>query len=270
MIIIFGSSGMLGHYMTTYFKNSINIDRQKFNITKQYNNIESFLLSIISCTDNKTNNIIINCAGTIKQRSNSKLNDFIIVNTLFPIYLSIACHKLNIKLIHITTDCVFSGLSGNYTELDNSDVNDIYGSTKYLDENIDATIIRTSIIGEELNNKLSLIEWVKSNENKTINGFTNHLWNGVTCLELCKIIENIINNKLFWKGIKHIFSPTSISKYDLLQYINSIYKLNITITKTESVENINRTLSTIYSDFIKNFNIQNIYDQIIDLYFYKI
>jgi dTDP-4-dehydrorhamnose reductase len=144
---------------------------------------------------------------------------------------------------------VFSGNRGNYTEKDLHDCVDDYGKSKSLGENLNNTNIRTSIIGEELFNKKSLIEWVKSNKNSTINGFSNHFWNGVTCLELAKFIEILINENNFWKGTKHIFSPESVSKYQLVNLINDVYNLDIKINKIEH-NYCNRLLNSQY-DLVK-------------------
>jgi dTDP-4-dehydrorhamnose reductase len=161
-------------------------------------------------------------------------------------------------VIHITTDCVFSGKEGGYDEKSPHDCLDDYGKSKSIGENQDNTNIRTSIIGEELSNKKSLIEWVKSNANKSINGYSNHLWNGVTCLELCIFIDKIISDKLFWKGTKHIHSPNTVSKYELVTMINDIYNLNLSINKVETNENCFRNLS---SKYITNIS-KDIYTQI--------
>ena len=147
-------------------------------------------------------------------------------------------------MIHITTDCVFSGKDGNYNENSIQDEINDYGLSKSLGELCNATIIRTSIIGEEINNKRSLLEWVKSNKNKEINGFNNHYWNGVTCLELSKIIYQIINKQLFWDGVRHIYSPNSVSKYELVSLINTIYNLNIKINKINTNETVDKTITS--------------------------
>ena len=146
------------------------------------------------------------------------------------------------KFIHITTDCVYDGSKGKYSENDIHTTKNIYGITKSLGEPEEATIIRTSIIGEELTNKKSLIEWIKSNKNGEINGYINHYWNGVTCLTLANFIKNIIDNNNFWKGVKHVFSEDIVSKYDLCYYINEIYNLNIKINKYEDALSKNMTL----------------------------
>jgi len=191
-----------------------------------------------------------------------------IVNSIFPIKLGEISTKKKMKYIHITTNCVFSGNKGLYIESDIHDAEELYGISKSLGENIsDACILRTSIIGEELFNKVSLLEWVKSNKNGNIKGYTNFYWNGVTCLTLANIILDIIKNNIYWKGIRHIYSPNIINKYELCQIINKVYKLNINIESYSLKEEKNMTLSSIYIDnpCILN-NIYPIEQQIQELY----
>ena len=266
-IILFGATGMLGKYVLLILKEKyevICILRSDYDIIKDSNLKLENLLNSIDKTD-----VVINCSGLIPQNTNNKnnnLRDYIKINSIFPNTLNEICNKLNCNFIHVTTDCVFSGLKGNYNENDIHDSNTYYGITKSLGENEKATIIRTSIIGEELYNKNSLLEWLINNKNKKINGYTNHFWNGITCLTLAKIIKNIIDNNLYWKGVRHIYSPDSLTKYDLCSYINKIYNLNITIEKFEK-EYKNLTLSSVYD---KVFEIDTIYNQIIEQYEYRV
>ena len=170
------------------------------------------------------------------------------------------------KFIHITTDCVFSGLKGNYTEIDEHDETNNYGVSKSLGElGYNATIIRTSIIGEELKNKYSLLEWVKKHNHTTLNGYTNHYWNGLTCLQLAKVVDKMINDNIWWKGVRHIFSPTSVTKYKLVKMINNTYKLNNIVEPLETENTINKTLNSIY-DNNSNFNIPELNLQIEELH----
>ena len=155
---------------------------------------------------------------------------------------------------------MFSGKIGNYNENSQHDADDIYGITKSLGEDKTMCIIRTSIIGEETNNKNSLIEWLIKQKNGTIDGYENVFWNGVTCLQLAKIIEQIIKNNTYWIGVRHILSPNTVSKYELCEYINEIYQLNINIHKKD-IPYKNMTLSTIYDI---NFNIPDIKTQIME------
>lgn len=238
-IILFGSTGMLGRYvynvLSSYF-DVYCINRCDFDIE---NDELSKIYHILKETD-----IIINCAGIIPQKEKEdNLKKYIKVNTLFPQKLSLYSKVFDYKLIHITTDCVFDGTKGNYDINDTHTSNTIYGITKSLGEPEEATIIRTSIIGEEMYGKKSLIEWIISNKNKTINGYSNHYWNGITCLTLSNIIKEIIDTNNFWIGVKHIFSPDIVSKNDLCCYINEIYGLNINITDYNDKESRNMTLN---------------------------
>ena len=107
-------------------------------------------------------------------------------------------------------------------------------------------VIRTSIIGEEKKNKLSLLEWVKKNKASRIKGFTNHYWNGVTCLELCEVIDYIIKKDLYQQKLQHVFSNT-VSKYELVNLINEIYNLHIDIEEYKTDQKCDRTLTTIHT-----------------------
>lgn len=276
-IYIFGGNGMLGTYIYKYFKKTIkNIETNVIPITRNnfdvidinYNKLEKILIDF----NIKNNDVIINCIGKIPQRSNNnEINQYIKINTLLPVFLSSLSSKYLFNFIHITTDCVYNGSEGKYNELYENNEMNIYGLSKSLGElgdNSKTTIIRTSIIGEEKNNKKSLLEWVKSNKNKKIYGFTNHYWNGVTCLELSKIIYKIINENNYWLGVRHIFSPNIVSKYELCCLINKYYNLNINIIEKINEINIDKTLTTIYNT--DNFNINNIEQQIIDLTKFRI
>lgn len=246
-VFVLGSNGMLGRYVSTYLKeyyNVINVNRDKLDASE----IKETVLRKILITDLKVNSddVIINCVGTIKPRVD-ELGDInaIMVNSVFPLLLSKICEELNVNLIHPTTDCIYSGLKGQYTENDKLDVNDVYGMSKGLGEPKNCTVIRTSIIGEEINQGRSLVEWIKSNKDNTVFGFTNHFWNGITCLQFGKICHQIIESNLFWKGIKHINSNT-LTKKELVELISEIYNLNITVTPKETPVKCDRSLSTIY------------------------
>jgi dTDP-4-dehydrorhamnose reductase len=263
-ILIVGSSGMLGNILKRYlesFYGVASINREVVDLSLcSFSELEEKIV--------KTSpNVVINCCGVIKQRTNIKKIETIQVNSVIPNWLSEICKKKNLNFIHITTDCVFNGSKGYYTELDSHNCSDVYGMSKSLGEPENATIIRTSIIGHEKNNKLSLFEWVLSNKNKTISGFSNHYWNGVTCLQLSKIIKQIIEEKNFWTGVRHIYS-NKVSKYELVSYINDVYKLNIDIRSVDDQKQIDRTLFSIFN--VSNFKIPTIQEQIEEMfYFYQ-
>lgn len=256
---------MLGNYIKSYLSKSyeiIPLTRKDYDISNlSIDSLSQFLLN----KKIQKNDIIINCAGVIPQASKQRTLDtklYFQVNSLFPVILSQLCEKFETKMIHITTDCVFSGKTGNYDENSVHDEINDYGMSKSLGELCKATIIRTSIIGEEINNKRSLLEWVKSNKDKTIKGFTNHHWNGVTCLQLAKIIKKIIDENLYWVGIRHFYSPRNVTKYKLVTIINNIYNLNATLNEYKTDETINKTLTSIYNNNL--FEIPDLLVQIIE------
>jgi dTDP-4-dehydrorhamnose reductase len=257
-IILFGVTGMLGRYLFEILRKKyevICILRDDFDIeNEKWSNLEDILTKKL-----QKNDVVVNCAGIIPQKYNhDNFKAYIRINTLFPHKLNEISKKIGYKFIHITTDCVFNGLKGNYEVNDNHTAKDIYGISKSLGEPEEATIIRTSIIGEELYNKKSLLEWVINNKNKNIFGFKNKYWNGVTCLTLAKIINNIIENETYWKGIKHINSSEILSKYELCNYINEIYSLNIEVTPMEKEY---KNLSLLGDG---TFKIDSIYNQIVE------
>ena len=268
MILIFGSNGMLGSYIFSYLKDNFDIkviNRDSFDVYSLFkeNNIVNELEKILK---NIKPNYIINCIGNIL-KVDDDLNKKYIVNSYFPLILSKICKKYNIILIHPTTDCVYSGDGPVYDENSIPEPIDDYGLSKFLGENIDACVIRTSIIGEEIYNNRSLINWVKNNNNNCINGYTNHYWNGITCLEYAKIVEEIIKNKSHWKGIKIITSNYKnnnfITKYELLKIIIDIYNLNIIVTPFETEKKCDRRLKGCICD-------TDLHDQLIELKIYNL
>jgi len=249
-IFLFGSSGMLGTYVSKYLSGKyevININRN--NIDASTANID-VLKNLLDSLSVERDDVLINCIGTIKPRVD-ELGDLnaILVNSVFPHYLSAVSAQISTNLIHITTDCVFSGSRGSYLENDEHDITDVYGRTKSLGEPSDCTVIRTSIIGEEKGNARSLVEWVKSSSGDSVSGYTNHIWNGVTCLQLAKVIDEIVSKKMYWKGIRHVHSPTSINKYQLLNLLSKVYDLDIEIKPVETSRKCDRSLKSNFNIF---------------------
>jgi dTDP-4-dehydrorhamnose reductase len=244
-VFLFGANGMLGNYVQNYLtQNNI----QVIPLTRKDFDLEELsVLSLKKFLEEKdlgADDVIVNCAGVIPQASKDRelsKRNYYKINSILPIILSM----LTTNMIHITTDCVFCGKTGGYHEYSNHDEINDYGTSKSLGELCDGTIIRTSIIGEELTNKRSLLEWVISNENRIINGYSNHFWNGVTCLQLAKIIHKIISENTYWKGVRHIYSPTTVSKYELCKMISDIYELNIKVKEFDT-EKVDKSLTTIY------------------------
>lgn len=159
---------------------------------------------------------IINCIGIIKQKLNNP-KEAIEINSVFPHMLSEKAPKA--KIIQIATDCVFSGRDGLYLEENEHDALDIYGRTKSLGE-VEAKNffnIRTSIIGPS-EDSFSLLEWFLSQEkNATVDGYTNHLWNGITTLQFAKLCYTIIEGKREIPNLLHFIPYDIVNKYKLLK-----------------------------------------------------
>lgn len=246
-IVLFGSTGMLGNYCLNVLQRSYNViavTRRDYDIM---DNDYDKLFNIIS---SYKNSVIVNCAGSIPQRGIGNEMDCFITNSLFPKMLDkIAC-QLGLKFVHVSTNCVFNYPDGNCNELAMPNETQSYGLSKILGEPDNASVIRTSIIGEEIANKKSLLEWVISNKGGKVNGYTNYLWNGCSCLELAKFIKTVIDTDTYWKGVKHIHSMETVSKHELLCMINEIYDLDISITPCSTGYVIDKTLSSIHDDTV--------------------
>lgn len=241
-ITVFGSKGMLGYAVTEYFKRNDyrvkTITRDEFDIAKDDH---SNLYELLNDTD-----IVINCAGVIKPRIKDMSEvDVLRVNSIFPHNLAKVCNQKNIKCFHITTDCVYSGKKGNYDENDLFDADDLYGTSKNGGDSADCMVLRTSIIGEENGQSRSLLEWARSQAGKEVNGFLNHDWNGVTTVYLAEIIDTILKQQLYQKGIFHIHSPKSVNKFELVSYFNEAYDLNMKINPVNAETVVDRTMNSV-------------------------
>ena len=233
-IIIFGASGMAGHVIYSYLQenskfkivgtthstffndNCFNIDI--FNSQK----VEDFILNEQPC-------LVINCIGSLIKESKTYPDRAIYCNAYFPHFLKKCANKAGAKLIHLSTDCVFSGKSGSYHEDSYKDASDLYGLSKSLGEIDDETnlTIRTSIIGPEIKkNGEGLFHWFM-NQQKDINGYKSNYWSGITTVELAKFILWEIENPQ--TGLIQLTNGQAISKFDLLQATSNIYNKKINI-----------------------------------------
>ncbi len=246
-IVILGGTGMLGSAVGNYFLDkygqqdiylSYRNEVVSYGVNKFYFDAVTTGLDKIPKCD-----YVINCIGVIKPFININPIASIKINSIFPRELADYCDEKGYKLIHITTDCVFSGREGNYDESAHHDCTDAYGKTKSLGEPDNCMVIRTSVIGEEIHKNASLIEWAKSQKGKEVKGFTNHLWNGITTKQYAIICDEIINNNWFKKDSFHVFSG-AVSKYELLNLISDRFDLRLAINKSVPEPPVNRTLAT--------------------------
>jgi dTDP-4-dehydrorhamnose reductase len=180
--------------------------------------------------------VVVNCIGVVKQDAAAKDPvKSIGVNALFPHRLAHACRAANARLIHISTDCVFSGKAGDYKETDKADAEDLYGRTKFLGE-VDyenCLTIRTSMIGRELSGTHGLIEWFLSQRGQTVRGFKRAVFSGFTTAALADIIGNVISKHSQLRGVWHV-AAEPINKFELLSLVKQAFGLNIEIMAEDS------------------------------------
>ena len=291
-VAILAPTGMLGSMVYNILKNTYNLvliyrNKEKlkkiasiygglakhttflFDLTTIYQDyLDAFPASLIGPNTQKLINgigdidAVINCAGITKPHSLKNPAITFFINGGLPHILSTIYKN---KLIHITTDCVFNGISGApYDEDAPKTPNDLYGISKSLGEPKESLVLRASIMGPEIDNYVLLIEWLKQQKGKTIQGFTNHLWNGLTSKQLALACDQIIHNRNSFpkSGIYHIFS-SPLSKYETLLRLRKRYNIDVQIKPAESTP-IDRRLSSKY-DVCHKLNIPSLEKMIEEL-----
>ena len=224
-VLVLGSTGLIGHQVFKYLEDSNNYEL--FNIAYRKKLNEQTIIcdvtweeKIIDIIISISPDIIINCIGILIEGANKHPQNAIFLNSYFPHLLMNLCDNLNSKLIHISTDCVFSGKKVQpYDENDFKDGIDTYAKSKGLGEIINQRhlTLRTSVIGPELKNDgEELFHWFM-NQSGQINGYTKAIWSGVTTLVLAKSVFWAIENNI--TGLYHITNNKTIDKFTLLTLI---------------------------------------------------
>jgi dTDP-4-dehydrorhamnose reductase len=189
--------------------------------------------------------VAVNCIGVVKQVAGAdNLIETIRANALFPHQLAAACRERGVRLIHISTDCVFSGREGSYTEDHDPDPVDVYGRSKLLGEvNAHGCLtLRTSMVGRELDTTNGLLEWFLSQAHGTVHGFTGAVFSGPTTPVLSRLIADIAEGQEAIEGIWHV-GAEPISKHDLLHLIRDVFDLDVEIEPDDTVA-IDRSLDS--------------------------
>jgi dTDP-4-dehydrorhamnose reductase len=242
-ILVLGADGMLGHQLVSSLSGRHEVAGTVRKPASSYVKISDFLpdtlfdsvdirdFSLIEEAINLFSpHAVINAIGIVKQRQESKdAIESIEVNSLLPHRLADLCSKRESRLVHLSTDCVFSGKKGSYTDDAPHDAQDLYGRSKSMGEVEGPGVItlRTSIIGLELARKASLIEWFLAQKGQ-INGFTKAIYTGFTTIEMARIIEMVLMRKEAASGIYNV-SSNSIDKYSLLSSLNNRLDRPVTI-----------------------------------------
>jgi dTDP-4-dehydrorhamnose reductase len=252
-LLILGGKGMAGHVMAAYFMQKPQYDviytsRDLSDKNSLYLDVTDFI-KIEEIIESYKPDIIINCVGILNEHASDNPLLAFQVNSLLPHQLAKLIERYQGKLVHISTDCVFSGKKGDYIEDDIPDGTSVYAQSKRLGEvtNNQHLTIRTSIIGPELKeNGIGLFLWFIKQAGE-IKGYKKALWNGVTTLELAKATEKMIMNDI--TGLYHLGSETKVSKYELLKMIQKVFdKTDVEIIPDEEVV-LDRTIKSTRTDF---------------------
>jgi dTDP-4-dehydrorhamnose reductase len=257
-VLIFGGTGMLGHTLLRRMAGKFDVwttirgsfsDVERYGIYQNATTIENVeagdIVSVSKAFDYAQPEIVINAVGLIKHKfAESARAQTIYLNSTFPQRLAEISSKRGARFITISTDCVFDGKKGLYTEEDHPDASDLYGTSKAAGEVAegDSLVIRTSIIGRELNRGHSIVEWFLRHRGGIVNGFTKAIYSGFPSIVLADIISDIIRDHTGLRGLYHI-SSDPISKFDLLCLLNKHYNPGIEIAPSEDLV-IDRSLDS--------------------------
>lgn len=233
-VLIIGGNGMAGHMCKSYFEQNeydvyYTTRDKEMNDDKHYYFDAANVVDIVEILNEITPDYVINCIGILNRAAEENQALAVCVNSWFPHFLDEQSQKYGYKFIHISTDCVFSGKKGGYTEDVFPDAESFYGRTKALGEvnNQRSVTVRTSIIGPEIRGtRIGLLDWFLKQQGD-INGYTGAFWTGVTTLQLVKSIMDIIQKDV--SGLVHLVNGDKISKYNLLLLFKQYFQTDVSI-----------------------------------------
>lgn len=257
-VLILGGAGMLGHKLAQHFRDRFETfvttrasrsSYERFDLAPperlltgvDANDFDSVVRAVAAARPD----VVVNAVGIIKQQPAAR--DPIVslsVNSLFPHRLAALCSAAGARLVHVSTDCVFSGRRGGYREADAPDAEDLYGRSKLLGE-VDAPgalTLRTSIIGRELQSAYGLVEWFLSQAGGRVQGYTRAVFSGLPTLALARLVAEVIERHPDLHGLYHV-SADPIDKCSLLRLLRDAYGVEVEIEPSDGVE-IDRSLDS--------------------------
>lgn len=245
-VMVLGATGMAGHVINRYLReegHEMFPHRGRKHIDLY---ADTGFDELMQWVDECKPDVIVNCVGILVQPSADNPLMASAINDTLPHALA----TLGPRVFHLSTDCVFSGKRGNYTEADVPDETKVYGATKARGD-IDAPphlTVRVSIIGPEIGEGTGLFAWARSEAGNDINGYKNAYWNGITTLELAKFVQRFVEDDDPLTGLLHLYSSPAVSKLTLLHHISDSHKLRLNINPVELPEKIDKTLGSIRSE----------------------
>ncbi len=255
-VLIFGVTGMLGHKLAQVLSSRFEVfgtarrtaepDFPWLPATQVISSVDvTSEVDVVRALESVRPDVVINASGVIKQLPSAKdVTTALKVNALFPQFLAGLSQGRGFRLITVSTDCVFDGVSGMYTEAHTPNALDLYGQSKRWGEVSEGTslTLRTSIIGHELGSHHSLVDWFLSNRGGRVKGFTKAIYSGFPTVVFADIIGDLIERQALLSGIYHV-SSEPINKFELLQMIDRQYDSCIEITPSDELV-IDRSLNS--------------------------
>jgi dTDP-4-dehydrorhamnose reductase len=253
-VLVLGAGGMLGHKLWQHLqergetwatvRSRAGLPEELFGGQRVIEGVDAFAFETIGRAIARSRPaVVVNCIGVVKQLKAAKDPvTSITINALLPHRLNAACRAAGARLVHISTDCVFSGDRGRYRETDRPDADDLYGRSKLLGEATTdgALTLRTSMIGRELRTQSGLVEWFLSQRGRQVQGFTRAIFSGLTTQVLAALIGDLIDRPTPLEGLFHV-AAEPISKYDLLGRLNRAFGAGAVVEPTD-VLRIDRSL----------------------------
>lgn len=252
-VLVIGIKGMAGHVLFKSLPQLGNYDlygiARNFESTDQTFNLDVSNIEELKKIIDSNFDIIINCIGILNKDAEDNPDKAIWFNSYFPHLLESLTKNTKTKVITISTDCVFSGKKGNYTESDVRDGEGFYAMSKAMGEikNEKDLTIRTSIIGPELNNKgIGLFHWFMQ-QKEGVNGYSHAFWSGITTIELAKVIHQVILQDI--KGLIIVAGKNKIDKYSLLKLFNKVFRNDSLIVSENSKYEVDKSMKSLRTDF---------------------
>ena len=249
-VLVLGGSGMLGHkvwqalrtrtetFVTLRRPLAAYAARELFDANCAIDDSDLTAHGVLErALDRSAATVVINASGLVKQRPDASSSVASIeLNSLLPHRIAQACQQRGARLIHISTDCVYSGTRGAYQESDTPDPTDLYGRSKWLGEPSapGCLTLRTSMIGRELESRVGLLEWMLAHRGGSVHGYARAILSGLTTRVLAGVIAGLVDRGAPSEGLWHV-SAAAINKYDLLQLVNTEFGLGVRIERDEEL-----------------------------------
>jgi len=259
-VLVLGSTGMLGSAVTRALQERAHeVITASRSTGIKFDAVNLDTENLLKAAGVQGGDFVVNCVGLTKSRINeasmTSRTLAVKLNIDFPDDLARSAEQVDVNVIQVATDCVFSGLAGGYSESSAHDPLDVYGKTKSLGETPSPNVmhLRCSLIGPEIGSSSLFFEWVRQQPvNAQIYGYTNHLWNGLSSRAFGKVVSGIIREDLFESSVQHLVPSDEVTKDELVRLeLFALGRDNVQVTSKEAKHPIDRTLVTDRTGFNK-------------------